>query len=153
MENRDRTWSRLDGWSEWRRARSARRLNIQVEHFVAATGFVDIENDARLSKPGWMGLNITHDLRQTINSLLARGEKLKGLKMVYFNSVETYICDAHGRIIIYRSAITNKMRRDLHPSVIREAELFIAATTAPSPQDHALNLRGDHWFCIIGYDR
>ncbi|KAK7030912.1 hypothetical protein VNI00_013858 [Paramarasmius palmivorus] len=140
-------------WKNRKKARSLQGLNIRVEHFLATSGFNDIQKNSRISKPCWQGLNISGDFRKIIKKMLGPGKKLQGLSLIWFNDSETFICDAQGRIVVYRSAITDNMRRRILQDTIREAAAFMAQTKAPAASDITANLRGNHWYCIVGYDR
>ncbi|KAK7051198.1 hypothetical protein VNI00_004698 [Paramarasmius palmivorus] len=140
-------------WKDRKKARSLQGLRIHVEHFVATHGFNDVQKDARISKPGWQGRNISGDFRKIVKEMLGPGKKLEGLSLIWFNDSETFICDAQGRIVVYRSSITDNMRCRILQETIREAAAFMARTKAPAASDIAANLRGNHWYCIIGYDR
>ncbi|KAK7043052.1 hypothetical protein VNI00_008790 [Paramarasmius palmivorus] len=135
-----------------RRARSEAGRGIKAESFVAKKGFVDVTVNARVSKPRWAGLNASQDCREEITSALSRKERIPNLTPIPYQEKETKIADGRRRLVIFRSFITNFIK-SLMPSIISEASQFISDTTPPTTPEYRHNLRGNHWFCISGYDR
>ncbi|KAK7037413.1 hypothetical protein VNI00_011163 [Paramarasmius palmivorus] len=138
---------------ERKHARSVARRRIPKEQLIATTGFVDIEKDSRITGGFWMGINVKKDFRGVLSRMLDNGVKLRGLTLVFFERTEIIICDSQGRIVIYRSSITRRMKDLILPKVNTEALRFIEATAAPTPDQIAENDRGDHWHHISGLDR
>ncbi|KAK7020705.1 hypothetical protein VNI00_017647 [Paramarasmius palmivorus] len=100
----------------------------------------------------WSGLNASQDVRTAIKHSLKAKQIIPNLVPVPYNEKETKITDGRYHIVIFRSFITNKIKT-MMKDIVEEARCFMADTTPPTALESSHNLRGDHWFCIAGYDR
>ncbi|KAK7030349.1 hypothetical protein VNI00_014206 [Paramarasmius palmivorus] len=138
---------------ERKHARSTVRRQLGRQTLLATTGFIDVEKDTRLSSTGWMGVNANSKFCNQVKDVRDNGGGLKGITLIFYERVEIFICDSQGRIVIYRSAVTDNMKRRLLLRVIEEAENFQQETSPPTHKDCEDNAQGFHWFKISGFDR
>ncbi|KAF9025383.1 hypothetical protein BDP27DRAFT_1351787 [Rhodocollybia butyracea] len=131
--------------------------SIQVH--VASEG-LNISQDSRISKPGWMGVNASQDMRGQIAAALTKppgfaSAIFSGIKLIpYIPHFATAVCDRAKRMFLYRSQLTPNMLQNLLPKVHEAVPRFVAAIHHPFSEESMLrNSRGDHWFSIAGHDR
>ncbi|KAJ3806980.1 hypothetical protein F5876DRAFT_80145 [Lentinula aff. lateritia] len=153
---------------EWRRMRKcqhrkwslSQRVNKSTEVHVSPGEF-NIVEDSRISKPAWMGLKASADLRIPIQDSILKPNTesaallFKDITLVpYVPHLALAVGDSLGRLFLYRSRLTTDMIKDLLPQVNAVVPKFVSAITKPFGQnDMLLNSRGEHWFSIAGHDR
>ncbi|KAE9393022.1 hypothetical protein BT96DRAFT_999823 [Gymnopus androsaceus JB14] len=136
------------------------RHSRNTEVHLAKSDF-HVEEDGRISKPAWMGTNMTADVRQKITEAIddpnpdIAKKMLSGITLIpYVMHKAAAVCDAAGRMFFYRSALTQDMIRQLLPQVNVTAQKFVDSIKHPFSEDNMLrNSRGHHWFSIAGHDR
>ncbi|KAE9384220.1 hypothetical protein BT96DRAFT_780579, partial [Gymnopus androsaceus JB14] len=129
------------------------------ETHIATAGF-DITQDSRISKPAWMGLRVSEDLRDLIQEGLsdssseATRQILEGITRVPYKPYATAVCDAQGRLFFFRSNLTTNMLSTMLPAINALVPEFVKAIVKPFTEGDMLrNSRGEHWFSIAGHDR
>ncbi|KAJ3817405.1 hypothetical protein F5880DRAFT_1492980 [Lentinula raphanica] len=120
-----------------------------------------IFKDGRISRPAWMGLKASVDIRNQImeaiskpGSDLAR-EMFEGIDLIpYTPHRATAIIDSSNYMFFFRSQLTSDMILDLLPKANSTAIDFVRAIKKPFTEgDMLTHSRGDHWFSIAGHDR
>ncbi|KAJ4465134.1 hypothetical protein C8R41DRAFT_782066, partial [Lentinula lateritia] len=118
----------------------------------------DMPRDSRISKPAWMGLRASADMRSSIQLALTQGASqvaqtiLEGITRIPHLAVA--VCDLSSRMFLYRSQLTPNILEDILPKVNTAIPHFVQSIThAFSENDMQNNSRGDHWFSIAGHDR
>ncbi|KAF9050951.1 hypothetical protein BDP27DRAFT_1242819, partial [Rhodocollybia butyracea] len=121
---------------------------------------LNISQDSRISKPGWMGVNASQDMRAKIQEALTQplgfaSTIFSGIKLIpYVLHLAAAVCDGAKRMFLYRSQLTPNMLHNLLPKVHEAVPRFVAAIRHPFSKDSVLRKsRGDHWFSIAGHDR
>ncbi|KAJ3859291.1 hypothetical protein EV359DRAFT_51095 [Lentinula novae-zelandiae] len=144
----------LRKWSLARKAGKSTEVRLPKDAF-------DVKSDSRISKPAWMGLRASSDLRKPIEEAVGdpRSESAVELfkdltRIPYMPHLALAIADSVGRLFLYRSRLTPQMMADLLPEVNSLVPEFVSAITRPFTDNNMLsNSRGDHWFSIAGHDR
>ncbi|KAH7871532.1 hypothetical protein C8J55DRAFT_402864, partial [Lentinula edodes] len=114
----------------------------------------DLAEDSRVSKPAWMGLNISSDLRKPIQDAIVQPSSEAARLLFSGITTVSYVPDSLGRLFLYRSRLTCKMMEELLPQVNEVVPTFVTSITKPfTNNDMLLNSRGEHWFSIAGHDR
>ncbi|KAJ3860035.1 hypothetical protein EV359DRAFT_85743 [Lentinula novae-zelandiae] len=153
---------------EWRRMRKhqhrkwslSQRVNKSTKVHVSPGEFNVVE-DSRISKPAWMGLKASADLRIPIQDSILKPNTesaallFKDITLVpYVPHLALAVGDSLGHLFLYCSRLTGDMIKDLLPQVNAVVPKFVSAITKPFGQnDMLLNSRGEHWFSIAGHDR
>ncbi|KAJ3858309.1 hypothetical protein EV359DRAFT_69113 [Lentinula novae-zelandiae] len=154
--------------SEWKTERK-RQYNIwwqgqkhasSVEVHTVQDGF-DIPQHSRISKPAWMGLRASADVRSSILEAIAgHGSNaahtiLEGITRIpYMAHLAVAVCDLNNRMFLYRSQLTPNILDCILPKVNAAIPNFVRSITRGfSEDDMQNNSRGDHWFSIAGHDR
>ncbi|THU84826.1 hypothetical protein K435DRAFT_806393 [Dendrothele bispora CBS 962.96] len=117
----------------------------------------DFTLDTNVSKPAWQGVNVNAKERNRIVSMWESGgwgESLKGLRLVpYEENMALSVRDSNLRQFLYRSRVTSKIANKL-PEVSRVVSDFVRSIKQPNAEKDMLdNLRGHHWYSILGHDR
>ncbi|KAF9002857.1 hypothetical protein BDZ89DRAFT_1146276 [Hymenopellis radicata] len=133
------TLSRQAGRSFRRRHRKIAKQEAQDEYLQAQDNL--LAEDLPVTKTWWMGMPFSKT-----------SHHLSGIRLVPYQGVATRLLDAAGRLIIYRSRITNNVRQ-LLPQFLAEARDFVRACGSMGEDAMQSNRRGSHWFCIAGVDR
>ncbi|GAW05656.1 hypothetical protein LENED_007528 [Lentinula edodes] len=131
-----------------------------VEVHTVQDGF-DVPRDSRISKPAWMGLRASADMRSSIQLALTQGASqvaqtiLEGITRIpYVPHLAVAVCDLSSRMFLYRSQLTPNILEDILPKVNAAIPHFVQSITHGfSEDDMQNNSRGDHWFSIAGHDR
>ncbi|KAH7879617.1 uncharacterized protein C8R40DRAFT_1165874 [Lentinula edodes] len=131
-----------------------------VEVHTVQDGF-DVPRDSRISKPAWMGLRASADMRSSIQLALTQGASqvaqtiLEGITRIpYVPHLAVAVCDLSSRMFLYRSQLTPNILEDILPKVNTAIPHFVQSITHGfSEDDMQNNSRGDHWFSIAGHDR
>ncbi|KAK7445422.1 hypothetical protein VKT23_014839 [Stygiomarasmius scandens] len=115
----------------------------------------------RLSKPGWMGLDLRAETKKLMNSTWGNQESklelrkaLLGCQLVpYEEGLAVAILDSDGLVTAYRSRIITRKHLSMS-GIMKVAQEFVNAAQHPyTNADMRDNARGNHWFSILGYDR
>ncbi|KAJ3925918.1 MAG: hypothetical protein NXY57DRAFT_1043707, partial [Lentinula lateritia] len=153
---------------EWRRMRKHQHRQWSLTQKAARSTAVkplstdfDLKRDSRVSKPTWMGLNTTSDLRKPIQEAILQTHSevarclFSGITAVpYVPHLALAVGDGLGRLFLYRSRLTGKMMGELLPQVNGVVPTFVSAISKPfTNKDMLLNSRGEHWFSIAGHNR
>ncbi|KAJ3866993.1 hypothetical protein EV359DRAFT_61873 [Lentinula novae-zelandiae] len=144
----------LRKWSLARKAKKSTEVHSTKPLF-------DIKADSCISKPAWMGLRVSLDLRKPIEEAVGNpGSEISvGLfgdltRAPYLPHLALAIADSLGLLFLYRSRLTPAMMTDLLPKVNSLVPEFVSSIARPfSENDMLSNSRGDHWFSIAGHDR
>ncbi|KAJ4492441.1 hypothetical protein C8R41DRAFT_919995 [Lentinula lateritia] len=144
----------LRKWSLAKKAEKATKVHPTKASF-------EIKGDSRISKPAWMGLRASVDLRKPIEEAVSHPGSNLALELFkdltrapYLPHLALAVVDGLGRLFLYRSRLTPMMMADLLPKVNALVPDFVSAITRPfSNNDMLLNSRGEHWFSIAGHDR
>ncbi|KAF9039512.1 hypothetical protein BDZ89DRAFT_1060957 [Hymenopellis radicata] len=136
-----------------RKQNHVRRMKEDAETFQAE----DLQAEALpATTTWWMGTNFPSysaaQMRAAHASPQGIGHHLSGITLVPYLNKATRFLDSQGRMLIYRSKITDNVRERLD-DFIKEAKAFVKACTPMTEDDMAANRRGPHWFCIAGADR
>ncbi|KAJ3908052.1 hypothetical protein F5879DRAFT_794344, partial [Lentinula edodes] len=131
-----------------------------VEVHTVQDGF-DIPQHSRISKPAWMGLRASADVRSSILEAIAgHGSNaahaiLEGITRIpYVAHLAVAVCDLNNRMFLYRSQLTPNILDCILPKVNAAIPNFVRSITRGfSEDDMQNNSRGDHWFSIAGHDR
>lgn len=135
--------------------RDAKR-EAETETLFAESGF-----DASylpITTTGWMGtrcLTYPTQLLKRAHAAVSPDtlwEHLRGVRLIPHNGRATRILDSVGRLVIYRSSISDAMK-ELLPKFNAQAVQFVKDCSPMGAKDIAGNARGNHWFCIAGIDR
>ncbi|KAF9045653.1 hypothetical protein BDZ89DRAFT_1127585 [Hymenopellis radicata] len=136
-----------------RKRNHVRRMVEEADTFQAE----ELQTEALpASTTWWMGTKFpsysAEQLRAAHATPQGIGRHLSGINLVPYLGQATRFLDAQGRLLIYRSKITDDIRARLG-DFAQEAKAFVKACTPMAEGDMAANSRGRHWFCIAGVDR
>ncbi|KAF9058298.1 hypothetical protein BDP27DRAFT_1205128, partial [Rhodocollybia butyracea] len=119
---------------------------------------LNVAEDSRISRPGWMGVNASQDVRGEIQEALANTSGaaqtiLAGIRLIpYLPHLATAVCDGAKNMFLYHPRLTPSMLAELLPKVNNVVPEFVAAIDHPFSEDDMLqNSRGKHWFSIAGH--
>lgn len=79
-------------------------------------------------------------------------EHLRGIRLIPYNGRATRIVDSVGRLVIYRSAISEAMK-ELLPGFNTQAMQFVKDCQPMEAKDIASNAQDNDWFCVAGIER
>ncbi|KAJ3858605.1 hypothetical protein EV359DRAFT_52041 [Lentinula novae-zelandiae] len=131
-----------------------------VEVHTAQDGF-DVPQHSRISKPAWMGLRASADIRGSIQDAIAECASntvhtiLEGITRIpYVPHLAVAVCDLSNHMFLYRSQLTPNILGCILPDVNAAVPKFVRSITHGfSEDDMQNNSHGDHWFSIAGHDR
>ncbi|KAJ3924542.1 MAG: hypothetical protein NXY57DRAFT_1044856, partial [Lentinula lateritia] len=127
-----------------------RKHASSVEVHTAQDGF-DVPQHSRISKPAWMGLRASADVRGSIQDAIA--ERASDVVHTILEGI-TRIPYVPNRMFLYRSQLTPNILGRILPDVNTAVPKFVRSITHGfSEDDMQNNSRGDHWFSIAGHDR
>ncbi|KAJ3806128.1 hypothetical protein F5876DRAFT_50597 [Lentinula aff. lateritia] len=140
--------------------RSSKKLGAKVQVHHVSERF-DLAIDSRISKPAWMGLKPSKDMREAIHTAVVNNSPtvahslLEGIRKIsYVAHLAVAVCDLSQRMFLYRSELTPNVLFNILPRVNVQVPEFVKDMVYPFTENDMLkNSRGDHWFSIAGHDR
>ncbi|KAI0083089.1 hypothetical protein BDY19DRAFT_998859 [Irpex rosettiformis] len=134
-----------------------RRYAPENSKIIQAQGF-KIEH-TRITSSGWKGVHPAKLDRERLTDMLLASapqlmEVLRAFARLHYDRQQkggTRVVDCDGRLLIYRAKIPTWII-GLLPTLAVEVENFTNAAHY-EPDSRKGNLRGNHKFCIVGYDR